>query len=184
MRIFSKIAFLFILTLGLGLLAPDSWGSFLTVGQPAPNFVVESGDNQTLSLDMVRGRVVVLFYETRHVIRKNIDLKNELKKLYRAQPEGVQQGILRLVVIDCSEACWPTLPIWRKELQAHSHKEGFTIYGDWHRKMFHEFGMKPDDSNFFIIDQQGIIRYAGAGKIDPGQFDRIKRLLFSLIQAG
>ena len=45
--------------------------------------------------------------------------------------------------------------------------------------MFKEYGMKAEDSNFLIIDKQGIIRYSATGKIDPGQFDRIKELLFT-----
>ena len=78
---------------------------------------------------MIRGRVIVLFYESRHEIRKNIELKNELKGLYRAQPEDIKQEIFRLVVIDCSTAVWPTTPIWKSKLNEHSRKEGFTIYG-------------------------------------------------------
>ena len=50
--------------------------------------------------------------------------------------------------------------------------------------MFKEYGMKAEDSNFLIIDKQGIIRYSATGKIDPDQFDRIKELLFTLIQQG
>ncbi len=184
MGIFRKIALLLILPLGLGVLALDSWGSYLTPGKPAPNFLVESGDSRKLSLDNVRGRVVVLFYESRHVIKKNIGLKDELTRLYKAQPAGIQNDIFRLVVIDCSEAILPTLPIWKRQLQVHSRQEGFTIYGDWHRTMLKEYGMKAEDSNFLIIDKQGIIRYSAVGKIDPDQFDRIKELLFTLIKEG
>ena len=184
MGIFRKIVLLLILPLGLSALAPDSWGSYLTSGKPAPNFLVESGDSRKLSLDNVRGRVVVLFYESRHVIKKNIGLKDELTRLYKAQPEGIQRDIFRLVVIDCSEAIWATLPIWRRQLRANSKKEGFTIYGDWNRTMLKEYGMKAEDSNFLIIDKQGIIRYSATGKIDPDQFNRIKELLFTLVQQG
>ncbi len=182
MRIFRKFAILVILPLGLALLAPDSWGAYLSPGKPAPNFLVESGDNRKLSLDMVRGRVVVLFYESRHVIKKNIELKDELKRLYRAQPEEIKQAILRLVVIDCSEAVWATLPIWKSQLRANSHKEGFTIYGDWDRTMFKDYCLKAEDSNFLIIDKQGFIRYSAVGKVDPSQFDRIREILLILVQ--
>jgi hypothetical protein len=184
MRIFRKIALLIILPLGLGVLAPDSWGAYLTSGKPAPNFLVKSGDSRKLSLDMVRGRVVVLFYESRHVIKKNIELKNELKRLYQAQPKEIKRDIFRLVVIDCSEAIWATLPIWKRQLQANSRKEGFTIYGDWDRTMFKDYQMKAEDSNFLIIDKKGFIRYAAVGRIDPGQFDRIREILQTLAQQG
>lgn len=184
MGIIKKIALLIILLLGLGVLAPESWGSYLTTGKPAPPFQVESGDSQKLSLDNVRGRVIVLFYENRHVIRQNLALKDELTRVYLAQPEKVQQDIFRLVVIDCSEAILPTLPIWKRQLKAHSRKEGFTIYGDWHRTMFKDYRMQADDSNFLIIDKHGVIRYSATGKIDPCQFGQIKELLFGLLKEG
>jgi hypothetical protein len=42
--------------------------------------------------------------------------------------------------------------------------------------------MKAEESNFFIIDKQGIIRYKNAGKINPNQFGKIKKLLFTLVK--
>jgi hypothetical protein len=181
---FKKIALLIIVYLGLGALPTDSWGSGLTSGKPAPDFHVESADSQKLSLDMLRGKVVVLFYESRHVIRKNSALKDELKRLYREQPADVQNDIFRLVVIDCSKALWPTLPIWKSKLREHSRKEGFPIFGDWTGRMCRTYHMAPEDSNFLVIDQHGVIRYAATGKVGNGQFDKIKNLLFSLVGKG
>jgi len=180
MEEFRKITPLIILLLGLTALSLKSWGAFLTPGKPAPNFLVESGNNQKLSLDMIRGRVIVLFYESRHEIRKNIELKNELKGLYRAQPEDIKQEIFRLVVIDCSTAVWPTTPIWKSKLNEHSRKEGFTIYGDWSGKMLVDYHMKADDSNFLIIDKRGFIRYVATGRISHDQFEKIKEFLHTL----
>lgn len=182
MGMFKKITTLILLFLGLGALPAESWGSGVALGKQAPNFRVESGDNQTLSLDMVRGKVVVLFYESRNVVRKNIELKNELKRSYLAQPANIKKDIFRLVVIDCSEAFWPSTPIWKSKLQEHSRKEGFTIYGDWNKTMLEAYHMKPEESNFLIIDKRGIIRYSAANKIENGQFEKIKGLLSSLVQ--
>jgi peroxiredoxin len=152
------------------------------MGTPAPPFTVESGENQKLTRDMILGKVVVLFYETRQVIDKNEELKDELKCLYRTQPEDIKQEIFRLVVIDCSEACLPTLPIWKTKLAENSRVQGFTIYGDWNRRMLMDYQLQGNDSNFLIIDKQGIIRYAATGKIGNGHFQKIKDLLFSLVK--
>ena len=183
MEIFRKITLLIVLSLALEALSPQSWAAILKSGKPAPNFLVESGDNQKLSLDMIRGKVIVLFYESRHVIKKNHDLKDELTRLYRAQPANLQKEVFRLVVIDCSTSSWPTAPIWKSRLREHSRKEGFTIYGDWNRKMFTDYHMKAEESNFLIIDKQGNIRFAATGKIAPGQFEKIKEFLLNLVQA-
>jgi hypothetical protein len=133
---------------------------------------------------MVLGKVVVLFYENRQVIDKNEELKEELKSLYRAQPENIKQEIFRLLVIDCSEACLPAIPLWKTKLSENSRMQGFTIYGDWDRRMLMDYHLQGDDSNFLIIDKQGIIRYAATGKIGNGQFQRIKDLLGALVKEG
>ncbi len=177
---FRKIAFLLILTGGLGVLAQPSWGSAV----PAPTFQVESGDNQKLTLEMLRGKVIVCFYESRQVIRKNIALKNELKRLYRIQPAKIQADIFRLVVIDCTKALWPAIPLWKNKLVEHSRKEGFPIFGDWTGRMLADYHMKDGESNFIVIDKRGVIRYSASGAIGNGKFEEIKQLLLSLTQEG
>jgi peroxiredoxin len=180
MQAFRKSCLLVILTLMMSALSIGSGAASQAPGRPAPNFLVESGASQKLSLDMIRGKVVVLFYESRQVTKKNLELKNELKRLYRDQPENLRRNIYRLVVIDCSKAIFPATLIWKSKLQEHSKKEGFTIYGDWNRKMLSDYRFKADDSNFLIIDKRGLIRYAAAGKIAPGQFEKIKDMLCRL----
>jgi peroxiredoxin len=183
MGISRKSAVLIILLLGLGLFSLKSWGAFLTPGKPAPNFLVESGDDQKLSLNMIRGKVVVFFYEFRRSLGQNHDLKDVLKQFYRDQPANIRKEVFRLVVINCTKSIWPTIPIWKSRLREHSSEEGFTIYGDWTGKMFTDYQIKDGDSNFLIIDKQGIIRYAATGKVSPGQFEKIKQLLLTLVQA-
>jgi cytochrome oxidase Cu insertion factor (SCO1/SenC/PrrC family) len=172
----------FMAVLALAGITFQAWAAYPGVGKPAPPFIVSSASDEKLTLDMLRGRVIVLFYESRHVIRKNIELKNELKDLYRSQPDRIKKDIFRLVVIDCAEASWVTLPIWKNRLNEHSAKEGFTIYGDWTRSMLASYRMKDNESNFLIIDKDGIIRYAASGRIGNGSFEKIKQLLSSLVQ--
>jgi hypothetical protein len=181
MGIFRKIKLLIILALGLGAFSLSSWAAFLTSGKPAPNFLVESGDNHKLTLNMIRGKVIVLFYESRQVLKKNHDLKQELTQFYRAQPANLKKEVFRLVVIDCSSA-WPATPMWKTKLREHSGKEGFRIYGDWTGRMLADYHLKAEETNFLIIDKQGVIRYAAAGKIDPGQIEKIKALLLTLVR--
>jgi peroxiredoxin len=184
MELFRKTTLLVILILGLGAWFPASWASVLTSDKPAPSFLVESGDNQKLSLDLIRGKVIVLFYESRHVIKRNTALKDELTQFYRAQPADIKKEVFRLVVIDCSKSFGPATLLWKSGLREHSGKEGFTIYGDWTGRMCKDYRMKAEESNFLIIDKNGIIRYSATGKIDQGQFGKIKELLLTLVQAG
>jgi hypothetical protein len=178
-----KIILLILLAWGLGAPSLTAGAAFLQTGQTAPNFLIESGDNQPLSLHMIQGKVIVLFYEFRHSLGQNQQLKDVLKKFYRVQPPNIKKDVFRLVVIDCSKSSWPTAPIWKSQLREHSRQEGFTIYGDWNRRMFADYHMEPEESNFLIIDKHGIIRYAAAGKIDSGEFEKIKELLLTLVQS-
>jgi predicted transcriptional regulator len=179
-----KITLLIVLPLWLGALTLTAWASFLPLGKPAPNFHVKSGSDQKLSLGMLRGKVIVLFYEFRDSLGQNDPLKDMLKQFYRDQPASIRRQVFRLVVIDCSSAIWATAPIWRSKLREHSRIEGFTIYGDWNGKMLRNYRMKPDKSNFLIIDKHGIVRYSATGTVNRGQFEKIKKLLLNLIHAG
>jgi peroxiredoxin len=176
-----KTAWLIFLIIGIGTFTQESWGTCLVLGNQAPNFMVESGDNQKLTLDMIHGKVIVLFYESRHVIKKNFELKNKLTDLYREQPQNIKNEIVRLLVIDCYEACWPFTPIFKSKLIENSRNEGFTIYGDWNGKMFADYLMQRNESNFIIIDKKGIVRYTATGKIANAHFDKIKDLLLTLV---
>ena len=179
-----RMALAITLVLGLALIFFYPKAAHLTYGKSAPPFSVKSGDDQNLTLNMVLGKVVVFFYETREVVDINDTLKDELRALYQVQPENIKKEIFRLVVIDCSQASWPTVFVWKNKLAEHSRLEGFTIYGDWDRKMLRDYGMKENDSNFLIIDKNGIIRYSVSGKISNGHFQKIRDLLTSLVQGG
>ncbi|OPX19279.1 MAG: hypothetical protein BZ151_10100 [Desulfobacca sp. 4484_104] len=154
----------------------------LSIGQPAPFFSVESGTEDRLTLDMVKGKVIVLFYESKDMVKKNKELKDQLTDFYQEQPEAIQSEVVRLVVINCTRANWPTLRIWKNKLYQSSIKQNLTIYGDWNGKMFADYQMQDNDSNFMIIDKDTIIRYSKTGKVETGLIPQIKALLWQLVQ--
>jgi peroxiredoxin len=160
------------------ILLPTGAQAILGVGEPAPSFSLESGNNQKLTLDMLRGKVLVLFYATRDTVQVNDALQHYLDRLYAAQPEKIQNQIFRLLVVDAMEAT--ALTTWKKKLRETSQKLKITIYGDWTGNMYAAYRMRDNDSNFVIIDKRGIVRYAASGRIDNGRFEAIKKLLLKL----
>ena len=52
-------------------LLPTGAQAILGTSEPAPSFSLVSGDNKKLTLDMLRGKVVVLFNATRDTIEVN-----------------------------------------------------------------------------------------------------------------
>jgi hypothetical protein len=159
-------------------LAPTGAQAILGIGEPAPSFSLESGNNQRLTLDMLRGKVVALFYATRDTVHVNDDLQHYLDKLYATQPINIQNQIFRLLVVNAMEAT--SLTTWKEKLRETSAKLKITIYGDWTGEMFAAYRMRDNDSNFIIIDKRGIVRFAASGQVANSRFEAIKKLLLEL----
>ena len=160
------------------ILLPTGAQAILGTGEPAPSFSLVSGDNKKLSLDMLRGKVVVLFYATRDTVEVNDALQRYLDALYAAQPQNIQNQIYRLLVVNAMEATAVTT--WKEKLNETSAKLKVTIYGDWTGGMFAAYRMRDNDSNFVIIDKKGVVRFAASGKIANSRFEAIKKLLLEL----
>ena len=121
-------------------------------GAAAPYFRVQSGDDKELTLDTIKGKVAAIFSETKDVVENNKRLKDALNKLYYEQARIVKDLLVRLPIIDCSDAVWPFMGIWKRRLREHSKKEGVVIYCDWKGKMSSDYEMKTDVSNVGIVE--------------------------------
>lgn len=172
--ILGTIVFSILMT---GLFAGDT----LKTGTNAPYFKVKSGDDKELNSSMIKGKVVVIFYETKDLIEKNRKLKNELNEFYDNQPDAIKNLIIKLPIIDCSGAFRLFVRMWKNSLIDHSKKERMVIYGDWDAKMFSNFKMKKDESNIIILDKKGIIQYYKHGTIEDNEVIKIKELLLKYV---
>lgn len=159
-------------------LVPTGAQAILGTGEPAPSFSLVSGDNKKLTLDMLKGKIVVLFYATRDTVHVNDDLQHYLDALYDTQPQNIQNQIFRLLVVNAMEAT--SLTAWKGKLMETSAQLKITIYGDWSGAMYAAYRMRDKDSNFVIIDKRGIVRFAASGRIDNSRFEGIKKLLLDL----
>jgi uncharacterized YtfJ-like protein len=150
------------------------------IGSPAPYFRVQSGDDKELTLDMIKGKVAAIFYENKDIVDANKRLKDELNKLYSEQTDVLKDVLVRLPIIDCSDAFWPFLGIWKRRLREHSKKEGTAIYCDWDGKMSSDYKMKADVSNVVVIDKSGRIRFFTSGDVAAEEINDVKELLKAL----
>lgn len=157
-----------------------SFAGMAAIDSPAAGFKVISGTGEELSLADIKGKVTVIFYETKDTKEKNRELKNELNKFYDAQSDADKKDIRRIPIINCAGVFFTEM--WKKELRANSKKEGMAIYGDWDGSMASSYGFKADDSNLVIIDKSGMIRYIYTGKVEDRQIQSIKELLSRLIK--
>ena len=150
------------------------------VGASAPFFKVVSGDGRMLMLDDLRGKATGIFYETTDAVKKNRKLKDRLNVFYDQQPDSIKKLIVKLPVINCKGAFWPFTGIWRSKLRKHSKKENIIIYGDWDGKMGQAYSVKDKESNIFVIDKKGIIRYFTFGRVEDKEIKIIIDLLKQL----
>jgi hypothetical protein len=162
----------------VGILVPTGAQAILGSSEPAPPFSLTSGDNKNLTLGMLSGKIVVLFYATRDTVHVNDDLQKFLDTLYAAQPINIQNKIFRLLVVNTMEAT--SLTAWKEKLRETSAKLKINIYGDWTGRMYTTYRMRDNDSNFIIIDKRGIVRFAASGRIANSRFGAIKKLLLEL----
>jgi predicted transcriptional regulator len=100
--------------------------------------------------------------------------------LYYEQTDDLKDVLVRLPIIDCSDAFWPFLGIWKRRLREHSKKEGMAIYCDWEGKMSSDYQMKADVSNIVIIDKGGRIRFFTSGEVKDEEINGVKELLIVL----
>jgi len=151
----------------------------LLLDKPAPFFKVSSGADEVLTSDELKGRVVVLFYETKETIEVNRQLKKALNEFYDAQNDTHKKILARVAVVNCRGVFFTGA--WKSALRANSQKEGIIIYGDWDGSMASHYNMKAQDSNVLVLDQEGNIRYFESGKLADSAGGTITKLLHALV---
>ncbi|MDD5617776.1 MAG: redoxin domain-containing protein [Candidatus Omnitrophica bacterium] len=149
-------------------------------GSIAPPFKVISGEKEILTLDDIKGKVAVLFYEAKSTVEQNRKLKTSLNAFYDEQSGPVKKDIIRIGVINCQGVLFRSE--WEKNLRHNSEKEGLTLYGDWDGNMSVDYHAKEDESNVIIIDKKGIIRYYASGRVEDKDIGIIEDLLKNLVK--
>ncbi len=175
----QKNLILVLMLLSLPFFRGSSLASGLT-GSQAPYFRVQSGDDRELTLDTIKGKVVLISYESKDIVENNTRLKAELNKLYYEQTEAVKAVLVRLPIVDCSDAVWPFVGTWKRRLRERSRKEGIAIYCDWNGKMSSDYRMKADESNILIIDKSGRVKFFTSGEVKAEDIHDVKELLKTL----
>jgi predicted transcriptional regulator len=179
-QMFQKNLILVVTLLSLSVFQSSAVAASGLIGSAAPYFSVGSGDDKVLTLDMIKGKVTAVFYENKDIVDANKRLKDELNKLYYQQTDALKDVLVRLPIIDCSDAIWPFQRIWKRRLREHSKKEDMAIYCDWSGKMSSDYKMKADVSNVVIIDKDGRIRFFSSGEVKDEEISGIKKLLIAL----
>lgn len=149
-------------------------------GIPAPDFVVRDGDGHSLDSRLLRGKVVVGFYNDRDATKKNSILENRLRELYTALPGSANRDVFQLAVTDATPSIATSRWIWRRIMRNRSKTMGITLYGDWDGAMKRAYGIPDGESTFIVIDKKGILRYFSSGSIPSSEHEAIVSLIRKL----
>ena len=144
-----------------------------TIGAQAPAFEVKDGDDSVLDSASLKGKKLVIFYETRDdsVIEQNRAVKRKMLEHLRQDSTLAAQTVI-VPIIDCSSAFALTRGIWKSNLRANSEKEGLTIYCDWDGSVGRAFQVQADQSNVIVIGRDGLVKFAAGGVVKPNEVDR------------
>lgn len=155
----------------------------MAAGEPPrvlPELRAESGDERPLRSAVVRGKVVLIWYESDGVQEVNARLKAELKTFNTTQLAHPER-LLVLPFADVSGIIWPVKPIARSKLRDVSEEIGLTVWGDWDGSVRQALQLEEDQPSVLIADAQGVIRFRFTGKVPAGRFAEIKDLIKSLV---
>lgn len=152
----------------------------INIGGDAPSFQVSDGDGNVLNSESLKGKIIVGFYDSRNTGDKNMEFQAKLNEFYKENKTYTTGAVVKLAVVDGSPANSASRFIWNKKLRMKSIEKKITIYGDWDGSMKQSFGFIEDESNFFIIDVNGIIRFSKTGKIQSSDYPLVMDLLENL----
>ncbi len=156
----------------------------INIGGGAPSFKLSDGDGNILNSETLKGKIIVGFYDSRNTGDKNMELQAKLNEFYKENKTYTTGAVVKLAVVDGSPANLASRFIWNKKLRLKSIEKKITIYGDWDGSMKQSFGFIEDESNFFIIDVNGKIRFSKTGKIPLSDYAQVKDLLINLTMEG
>lgn len=168
---FSLCVALRFLTCLLLLCGEIAIGTPALLGSDAPEFRVSDGNDRTVNLESLKGKTVVLLYETRDeaVIERNRTLKTTLKEYLYENP-SISAMVAVIAVIDCSSAISLFKGIWKSKILEHSEKENLPIYCDWSGDIGKAYDLDATQSNIVLIDQSGKIVFIQTGRVSVKAF--------------
>ncbi|MCS7241187.1 MAG: hypothetical protein N2205_02255 [Candidatus Caldatribacterium sp.] len=166
------------------LLNPSPSGA-IAPGDTIPPFTVvfpgKDGDKLLTANDLL-GYVTVLFYDTRHTAPTNNDLKYAIRDFQKANLP-VSASLMVVQIIDASSANVFTRTIWKRKIRENAKRYGIPIYADWTGAMRRDFDFSPKESNILIVDPKGVVRFAFQGNPQGEDWERLFKVLHSLIEA-
>ena len=162
--------------LAVGLLAAAAQAkSFFKVGDPAPNFTLETVDGQTISLAQYKGKVVVLGLF--HICEPCLIQGTELQKVH----EAFQDKNVQVLGVNSAGNSKEKVKEFLKEFPV---KISYPYMIDPKKETDKLYGGGRFIPNVYVIDQNGMIRWQRVGTMEIGAAEVIKAEVEKLLASG
>ena len=149
--------------------------SFFKVGDPAPNFTLETLDGQTVSLAQYKGKVVVLGLF--HICEPCLIQGTELQKVH----EAFQGKNVQVLGVNSAGNSKEKVKEFLKEFPV---KVSYPYMVDPKKETDTLYGGGRFIPNVYIIDQDGKIRWQRVGTMEIGAAEVIKAEVEKLLVPG
>ena len=146
------------------------------VGRALPAAVVVDAEGTPVQTDRLRGRPVLIVYESRESNTQNQRLKDRLSKL--AEGGRYRSRVHLLPIASVSQFdFWPARGFVEDAIEDESERIGTTIYCDWDGSFARALNLRPQHSSVILVSRQGRVVFAYEGALSRRAQNRLLELL-------
>lgn len=145
-------------------------------GTTAPRARVHDVAGRAVRLDRLRGKPVLIVYESRESSEQNQALKDRLSRLARG---GRYRSRVHLLPVASVEAFdyFPIRGLVESSIAAESERIGTAIYCDWDGSFRRALTLSPERSSVVLVARDGRVIFAYEGALTRRAQDRLVELL-------
>lgn len=122
-----------------------------------------SGRDRTLS--QLRGKVVVLFYETRGTITQNQHVKDAMGARFNRDRTLANRFSLIAACNVAEYNSWPSQYFAREAITTVARSQRIELWLDWNRTLIQRLALRDGTSNIVLIDKLGRVRERNWGRV-------------------
>ncbi|MBL8682065.1 MAG: hypothetical protein JNK05_23055 [Myxococcales bacterium] len=143
------------------LLAPNA-----VLAQAAPvDFTLPTTSGRDRAVSQFRGKVVVLFYETRGTITQNQHVKDAMGARFNRDRTLANRFSLIAACNVAEYNSWPSQYFAREAITTVARSQRIELWLDWNRTLIQRLGLRDGTSNIVLIDKLGRIRERNWGRV-------------------
>lgn len=136
---------------------------------PAVDFALPTTAGRDRNVSAYRGKVVILFYETRGAITMNQHVKDAMGRQFNADRSLANRFALIAACNVAEYNSWPSQYFAREAISAVARSQHIELWLDWQRSLISRLALRDGTSNIVLIDKQGRVRSRRFGRVADGQ---------------